>query len=850
MRLHRKQLSSPNHKMFFQSAFSDIYTSDPDAADFDGDGVGNLQEITVGTDPLDLDTDDDGISDGGEIEEGSDPNDATDTPDAEWLVVNGDLAPGVAKSRNRSLTIPAGESRLVIVAIASAEYPTFTSGAEENFEFNDLLSWSVKLDGKDVSNGTIDVNARDNQWDEALANNQTLRGFDPVHYESVKLITAPSDTDGQVELELSATNIEDGRYESTVFVGLLPVDVSPDVNRDGSIDSEDRGKISEEDPFFFWTNDDRDSVEGMEGGDDSPHSGLADAPQEPGPNNGAQGDGADMVINDARDLVDFFPVQLRLKSLLLVFPSNDYTYSIGHPANALNFIEMPDVEPDSQSEVLNAGSYLTNDLVATDALSKPMKETSADDGSALSAAFLTAIENEKGVLLMESKTTTNQPIELIVAKVDGEEVFRANILELDTKTVETLYWRSNIRAATANPPDPNFVPTVTPPSNENFANSRKDQWFIFCHGYSVSAEQAAGWNAEVFKRLYHKGNDARFLGVTWNGNQGQIEASIPYLKGKTPDYWKNVNNAFVSAAAVTTIVNSLSGQGEKVIAAHSLGNVMVSSAICDHGLDVDQYFLINAAVPREAYSIEDTENERGLMRHPFWKDYSTESWPTHFWDLGFAANDGRLKLTWRERFGTLPNLTSPHNYFSSGEDVLEKGDGHVPGFLTDIFAGRQAWVKQEMGKGSATQAFAKLLNGGSWTSTGGWGFNNNFPGTDPTALSKEQLKSTPFFKPFRQFTVNGISQTSVHHPQGSALAADTGVRAHLLSNDLPAITHAAGVVQINLGEDPRDYNSDMNIDFNDGGWGNWTHSAFRKEPMDRVGRMFGSMVEEGDLKKP
>lgn len=243
-------LSSPNQQAFFRLAFSDITTLDADTADFDGDGIGNLLEINAGTDPLDLDTDDDGltnaeeaalgtsmtnpdsdgdgITDGGEVEEGTDPNDANDTPDAEWLTVTGDLAAGEVAARNRSLTIPAGESRLVVVAIASDEYPIFTSGTEENFEYNDVLTWEVKLDGDEVLSNRIDVNARNTQWDEALANGQTLRGFDPVHFEAVKLIAAPADTDGQVEIELSAMNIEDGTRPSTVVVGLLPVELGPD----------------------------------------------------------------------------------------------------------------------------------------------------------------------------------------------------------------------------------------------------------------------------------------------------------------------------------------------------------------------------------------------------------------------------------------------------------------------------------------------------------------------------------------------------------------------------------------------------------------------------------------------
>ena len=38
--------------------------------------------------------------------------------------------------------------------------------------------------------------------------------------------------------------------------------------------------------------------------------------------------------------------------------------------------------------------------------------------------------------------------------------------------------------------------------------------FLFVHGYNVNPNQARGWQAEMFKRLYWSGSPARFYGVT------------------------------------------------------------------------------------------------------------------------------------------------------------------------------------------------------------------------------------------------------------------------------------------------------------------------------------------------
>jgi hypothetical protein len=51
-------------RAFLRLRYSDIPTSDPANADFDGDGLRNLEEVQANADPLDPDTDDDGIADG------------------------------------------------------------------------------------------------------------------------------------------------------------------------------------------------------------------------------------------------------------------------------------------------------------------------------------------------------------------------------------------------------------------------------------------------------------------------------------------------------------------------------------------------------------------------------------------------------------------------------------------------------------------------------------------------------------------------------------------------------------------------------------------------------------------
>lgn len=191
--------------------------------DPDHDGLNNLDEYTNETDPNNSDSDDDGITDGGEVDQNTDPNDPEDTPDAEWFILTGDLDMDVVKTRSRTVTIPAGMSRVLAVVIASEEYPDWTD-PEAPKDYNDVLTWDIHPTGGQPLTGNVDVNDRDSEWDDALLEGRTTHGFSPAYVENGMTLTAPDDAALTVEIELSATNIGDGGWFSTVMVAVLPVE--------------------------------------------------------------------------------------------------------------------------------------------------------------------------------------------------------------------------------------------------------------------------------------------------------------------------------------------------------------------------------------------------------------------------------------------------------------------------------------------------------------------------------------------------------------------------------------------------------------------------------------------------
>jgi len=203
--------------LFFQLEFSDIPTSDPANADFDGDGVSNNDEIFFNISPTNSDTDGDGISDGGEIDQNTDPNDEEDTPEVEWLRLTGDLDEGVKKTKERTLELLPGKAYLVLLVISSAEYPDWTG---KGSEFNDLLEWEITSPAGETISGSLDVNSRHSQWQDPGDYAHDFGLIEEVgifHNEDTSVV--------EIKLCAKVTNIGDGILPSKVDIGLLPVEI-------------------------------------------------------------------------------------------------------------------------------------------------------------------------------------------------------------------------------------------------------------------------------------------------------------------------------------------------------------------------------------------------------------------------------------------------------------------------------------------------------------------------------------------------------------------------------------------------------------------------------------------------
>ena len=217
--------------------------------------------------------------------------------------------------------------------------------------------------------------------------------------------------------------------------------------------------------------------------------------------------------------------------------------------------------------------------------------------------------------------------------------------------------------------------------------------------------------------------------------------------GGPANYQENASNAFVVASQLATTLSNI--PGEKVIMAHSLGNMVVSSMIQDYGLQVSKYLMCNSAVPAEAYDM--TLTPTNVLVHKDWNEYPRKSFANE-WYKCFEedVNDDRQLLTWGGRFADVADYAV--NFYSTGDHVLElERNNNV--WATDGYENwdqkfeHYSWHKQEIWKGRAGTFF----NIGT-TDWAGWSIRENAFGyntiqpTNAWLMSCAELKTNTVFK--------------------------------------------------------------------------------------------------------
>ncbi len=342
-------------------------------------------------------------------------------------------------------------------------------------------------------------------------------------------------------------------------------------------------------------------------------------------------------------------------------------------------------------------------------------------------------------------------------------------------------------------------PSNNPDSNCN-GDARDGRNIVFVHGYNINSREATAWGAEMFKRLWQSGSTSLFTVADWVGDAGQFGNPDD---GKSVSYYYAVPNAFLAAEKLQMAVNGRSFQGNPVLMAHSLGNVVVSSAIVDWKMRCSKYYLLNAAVAIQAY--EDRRDY--LMIEDNWlpirEKYFASYWYKNFTKANGYDNDFRSKLYWCGRFGKIDQAVS---YFSPSDDIVHNIEANSFG----IYTSQSAWTLQERLKGRVPMELADKFvalytsivgsNNPKFLGTeAGWGFNESRvgiigklmqPSTDINIIPFKELIKEPIFCPFKSLSERMNSTALFEYKKSDR--RQYVLRAKLLGSAIPATCFATG----------------------------------------------------------
>jgi len=259
--------------------------------------------------------------------------------------------------------------------------------------------------------------------------------------------------------------------------------------------------------------------------------------------------------------------------------------------------------------------------------------------------------------------------------------------------------------------------------------------------------------------------------------------------------------------------------------------MLVSTAIVYYGLKVKKFYMLNAAIPIEAFSGYIVEEK---MINPLWRKrgYSERLYASN-WHRLFGEEDGRSKLTWVNIFGNIPNA---YNYYSSEDQVLKNSDGTTELKIKDVITDNveRVWAVQEMVKGTDKIAMLPGVN-----AQGGWGINSRYIGMtaeEANKLSDEELRKHPFFRPFDNKKIMG--------EEGSKEVDTLLKRARILAEGIPSLSYAAGANEVRIF---KNRNIDMAKEFKSGQWPKnygWKHSAIKEIGYPYNHKLYDNIAED------
>lgn len=852
------------------------------SGDPDQDGLTNLEEYENNANPQNADTDGDGVGDFDEVENALDPNSAVDG--------------GSNVSLDEILNMPfriGGDFAawtLLIDGLGPTDYRTFRfskiyatgSYAQTSKRLRKGNRYRLRLKWLHCEGHEYDAYAPWYCWGLQLGEQYLPRSATYDSNSGVRLPDVANEIIGEGwvvdnrsglltyhvhENEAHGGNVAE-KLESMLHVFAVPV-ILADYNRDGIIDAKDAELKNKNHIFRFWLNDDEDRLATDGKYSESPRVNI------PGAKNGwweadmRDPDYESETANGICDLLDFTPIFVDVSRVLQEYPMEVRTATslrLRHDDGAIKVVWTDMAKTNVQSFLREGRTSGYGESFGAEADCAPTVSIT-QEGILMPSAFADRVKNSGGVFLIEGCKSTTKPLWIEIVYQDS--VISSNKLDLCISSVENMYRKVSLRSAATNP----SVSVAVPQYVSNQPSETKDLDVFFLHGFNVSEDDARAWGAEVFKRLWQSGSNAKFHILPWHGDYSWSYGSM--FNGL--HYQHNVWYAQRTGNALKRYIEAAQPDSTKrILMTQSLGNMVACEALRE-GLQVNQYYMFDAAIPSE--SIDASLRAESSVDTPFnkyvrpeWHNYPNACWSANWYRL-FEDDpaDSRGRMTWANRFAdALNNANKVFNYYSSGDSVFLE-TATVPPLFEDVFHNlginwflwlipyptvdttfdNHCWQKQEVLKGMATLA---------GTLSGGWGFNvwNEYDGQAQewksvcyspagamAAIADHSITNRPAF--------DVSDATEMMNP--NATEDDIFLA---LAKHVPALSSPVGGKAIlSSAEHNIDMNDSVNGIVRPNNWGRsedsffgsqWLHSDMKDMAYFYVYKLYDELVRKGGLK--
>ncbi len=448
---------------------------------------------------------------------------------------------------------------------------------------------------------------------------------------------------------------------------LLPVDIAVDANRDGVIKfagnfkdqrvaGKPRDKTEETKPFRFWCNDDDD------------HVGAKEEDRMPV----MQPDSQDDQIDGRRDLEDFTRLFVHVGAFHQELANG--TMQVGLKWKDTNGTT-PKIKLYRMADDNGTDSYLKDDPGAAAAQVSGVFRNSIGEVSGIGPLILPGTvfakyseTNPQAHLLFEASGEGKGQLCITIHKADGTEIGEGPGVWIDLVNVRKLYQRVKAtgisdnfqepsQTTNGNPPEPTMGWVDDPNGNPHDPDAPKSwpetkQYIVFVHGWNMSYDESQNFAETMFKRLWHRGYKGRYASMRWP----TLDDSVPTPAGDVPyTYNASEYRAWKCGESLKQFINSLPADYARNVVAHSMGNIVVGSAL-KKGMGLTNYALLNGAVSAGCYDDRDILNQGWGYSTPFYDpDLNTQSLSHrnrlagvngNLVNFFLAADDALLKWEW------------------------------------------------------------------------------------------------------------------------------------------------------------------------------------------------------------